>query len=115
MTYFKSDFHEQQTNLLLKKLGRSTVTEDLEYGVFAYVTGATLKAEKVEQAIDGEGVDIEKLYEIIDVFSSSEKAMIRFALQCFNSSIDDIKLSEVMRSLDDQNTQVVKQAINILY
>lgn len=34
--------------------------------------------------------------------------MIRFALQCFNGSIDDVKLSEVMRSLDEQNVKVIK-------
>ncbi len=48
-------------------------------------------------------------------FSTSEQGMIRFALQCFNGSIDDIKLSEVMRSLDDENTKMIKQAIDIRY
>lgn len=41
--------------------------------------------------------------------------MIRFALQCFNGSIDDIKLSEVMRPLDVENVKVIKQAIETRY
>ena len=49
------------------------------------------------------------------VFSSSEKNMIRFALQCFNSSIDDIKLADIMYSLDNENVKVIKQAIDLLW
>lgn len=113
--YFKSDYHEEQTKMLLKKFRKSDVLQDIEYGSFAYIVGATYKAEKIAETIDEEGIDLDKLYEIIGVFSSSEQGMIRFALQCFNSSIDDIKLSDVMRPLDDENTKVIKQAIEIRY
>ncbi|GAB2560880.1 hypothetical protein [Gracilibacillus alcaliphilus] len=68
------------------------------------------------KAIDVEGsLDVGELYEIMGVFSSSDKNMIRFALQCFNSSIDDIKLADVMHGLDGQNIKVIKQAIDLLW
>lgn len=114
--YFKSDYHEEQTNLLLEKFGKTDVLQDIEYGSFAYIVGATYKAEKIAETIDEDNtIDLDELYEIIGVFSSSEQGIIRFALQCFNSSIDDIKLSDVMRPLDDENTKVIKQAIEIRY
>lgn len=114
--YFKSDYHEEQTKMLLEKFRKSDVLQDIEYGSFAYIVGATYKAEKIAETIDEDNtIDLDKLYEIIGVFSSSEQGMIRFALQCFNSSIDDIKLSDVMRPLDDENTKVIKQAIEIRY
>lgn len=30
--YFKSDYHEEQTNLLLEKFGKTDVLQDIEYG-----------------------------------------------------------------------------------
>lgn len=116
MIYFKSDFHEEQTKILLEKFKKEDVLQDIEYGSFSYIVGATYKAKQIAEAIDEDNtIDLDDLYEIIGVFSSSEQGMIRFALQCFNNSIDDIKLGDVMRPLDDENTKVIKQAIEIRY
>lgn len=114
--YFKSELHEEQTNLLLEKMGKASLLKDIEYGSFAYIVGATYKVNQIMQTVDeNNSIDLDELYNIIGVFSSSEQGMIRFALQCFNSSIDDIKLGDVMRPLDDENTKVIKQAIDIRY
>lgn len=116
MVYYKSDYHEEQTQTILDKFKQETITQDIEYGSIAYVVGATYKAEYLIKTIDEYNtIDIEKLYEVMDVFSSSERSMIRFALQLFNSSIDDIKLSDVMHSLDEDNSKVIKQAIDLRY
>ncbi|GAF66428.1 hypothetical protein BTS2_3329 [Bacillus sp. TS-2] len=114
--FYKSDYHEEQTKLLLNKFDKPSIKSDLEYGVLAYIIGATFKAKNIESTIDNEGsIDLEQLYEIMAVFSSSEKNMIRFSLQCFNKSIDNITLSEVMHGLDDDNVKVIKQAIELLW
>lgn len=116
MIFFKNDLHEEGTKLLLVKMGKTDVLQDVEYGTFAYIVGAIYKAKQVVKVIDGDGsINLDYLYEIIGVFSSCEQAMIRFALQCFNNSMDDIPLGEVMRSLDNENTKVIKQAIEIRY
>lgn len=114
--FYKSDFHEEQTNLILNKFGLTNLFQDVEYGVFAYIVGATYKAKDIVKAIDDEGtIDIDKLDSIIEFYSSSEKKMIEFALQLFNSRLSDIKLTHVMESLDDENTKVIKQAVLIRY
>lgn len=121
--YFKNDYHEKETVQLLKKLGKfdesksidGNILQDVEYGALAYIIGATYKADFLERAFSTEGIELEKIYEIIGPYSSAEKGMIRFALQCFNSNMDDIKFSDAMYSLDGENTNVIKQAIDFLY
>ncbi len=115
-TFYKSDFHREETARLLKRLGQSTdITKDVYYGTFAYIVGATYKVSQIWDTVDEDGIDLERLLETIDPYSVSEKIMIRFALQCFNSRLDDISISDVMRHLDDENTKVIKQAIDIRY
>lgn len=113
--FYKDELHKEQTELLLNKFGISSIQEDLYYGTFSYIVGATYKTKHIAKAIYDRQIDVDEIYETIKVYSSSEKYMIRFALQCFNGSIDEIKLSDVMHSLDDVNTKIVKQAINIRY
>lgn len=116
MIFYKSELHEEETNTLLEKFGLKDVSNDIEYGSFAYLVGATGKAFHIMKFIDDENhVDVDGLLEMIGVFSSSEKSMIKFALQCFNKSFSDIILADVMWSLDETNTKVVKQAIDIRY
>lgn len=110
--YFKSEEHEAQMSRLLDKLGN----DSLEYRVFAYIVAATYKADQILKVIDDEGyIDVDEVYDVIGVYSGSERCMIRFGLQCFNGGIDDIKLGDVMRSLDSDNTRVIKQAIDMRY
>ena len=114
--YYKDKVHEEQVKCLLNKLKLEKISQDIKYGTFAYIVGATYKAKYIMKIIDEDNnIDLDMLYDEIDVYSTSEQHMIRFALQCFNYSIDDIQLGETMRSLDALNTKVIKQAIDIRY
>ena len=116
MIYFKDEVHEQQTEMLWSKLKIRDLSKDIECGTMAYVMAATYKGKQLLQAIDDEGyIDIEKVYDLIEKYSSAEIDMIRFALQCYNGSIDDITLRDTMWSLDEENTKVIKQAIDLRY
>lgn len=85
MIYFKDRLHEEQTNILLEKMGEKSVLQDIEYGSFAYIIGATYKAKDVIKSIDEHNnIDLGLLYDTFSVFNASERVMIRFALQCFN-------------------------------
>lgn len=114
--YFKDEEHKEQTFAILNAFGKESVDQDLQYGMLAYIVGATYKGNHLLKFINEYGeIDIDNFYEYMKVFSNTEKSMIRFAFQCYNNAIDDIKLSDVMWSLDAKNTRVIKQAINILY
>lgn len=114
--YFKDEVHHAQTKKLLTKFRKKNITDDLEYGALSYVVGATYKADYLLQVIDEENtIDLDILYENMKVLSHTEQSMIKFALQLFNHSVNDIKLSDVMRSLDSDNTKVIKQAIEIRF
>lgn len=114
--YFKSDLHKEQTLKILNAFNQINITGDLFYGCLAYVVGATYKADYLVKVIDADrNIDIGVLYENIQVLSHSERVMIRFGLQLFNGSIDDIKLSDVMQPLDNENIKVIKQAIDLFY
>lgn len=114
---FKSELHKKQTYDLLKKFGKEEITDDKEYGSFAYIVGATYIADSVERAIDEDDrtLDIDKIQEILGVCSGGERRMLRFALQCFNNSLDDITIGEVMSSLDEENKDVICYAIMLRY
>lgn len=113
---YKSEEHKNQCNQILQKLGLITVNQNRELGSFAYIASATYKTRYLLPALRSNGsIDVEMYYDAIEPFSSSEKAMLKFAIQCFNDSISDITIPAVFRSLDSENTFAVKQAINIRY
>lgn len=114
--YFKNPEHEQQTKIIMEKFNWPNVPLSVEYTLFAYIVAATGKAKQIVPLIDDDNyIDIDNLYKTIAPYSNSERSMIRFALQCFSSSIDQIPLSDVMCSLDSSNIKVIKYAIDTLY
>lgn len=113
--YYKDEWHEQETALLLKQMSIQSIQEDLSYGLLAYIIGSVYKAKHLKHALDKDGVDLDVLLPKLEVYSSSERAMIRFALQCFNGNIDNISLNDVMYNLDENNVRVIKQAIDLRY
>lgn len=115
MVFFKDETHKQETKSILDELGKLRLFDDIEYGTFAYVVGATGKFKQLKKVFDYDGISIGELYELMDVFSTSEKGMIRFAVQCFSNSMDDITIGEVMRPLDSENKKVIMQAIDMRY
>lgn len=113
--FFKDEYHQQLADKLMKKFGFQTLEDDREYGSFCYVASATYKENQLLKVADPSGVDLDVLNEQLSVYSNSERAMIRFALQLFSSDLDDITIPEVMRSLDEQNEKVIVQAIQFRY
>ena len=107
---FKDIHHETDFFYLIDKLNRPLT--DREYGSLAYLIAATGKTGALADLFDDEGVDVPQLQERMGVFSSSERSMIRFGLQLFNSRIDDIKLHDVFWSLDEENAKVIKSVID---
>lgn len=116
MIYFKSDLHKTHTYKTLKMFNENELENDVYVGSFAYLVGATFKADRIGKMIYDDGtIDLKGIYDEIKYYSTSEKAIIRFALQLFNSSIDDILIGDVMQSLDSKNIKAVKQAIDIRF
>jgi|SRR5699024_3734119 len=114
--YFKDEEHKEGLEFLLSKFGLSDVESDVYYGSLAYLVSATGKERKIVKTFKRDGsVDSDKYMEIIQVYSSSEQALLKFALQCFNSRLSKITIADVFYSLDSQNSKVVKQAIEIRY
>ncbi|OCX60525.1 hypothetical protein BFM98_20465 [Lysinibacillus sp. AR18-8] len=114
--YFKSDLHKEQTLKILNVFNQLSISSDLYYGCLAYVVGAIYKADCLIKNIgEDKKVDMDVLFKDMEVLSHSERVMIRFGLQLFNSNLDDIKLSDVMKSLDSDNIKVIKQAIDLFY
>lgn len=107
---FKDESHEADFWFLIEKVDRPL--SDREYGSLMYMIATSGKTDALLDLIDSDGVDVEILQERMGVFSSSERAMIRFGLQLFNSSIDDIKLADVFWSLDEENVKSVKSVID---
>lgn len=115
LVYFKSDYHEETARELMKRFGFEKLEDDREYGTFCYVTTATYKYEDLKKVADPEGLDLDKLQQIMLVYSSTEMSMIRFGLQLFNANIDDITIPDVMSGLDDENKRVVIEALKFRY
>lgn len=74
---------------------------------------ATRKVEDLAQVASPAGVNFDLLDKKLPLYSVSERAMIRFALQLLNPELDNITLPEVFRSLDEEN--VVLEAIKFRY
>lgn len=72
--YFKDEIHEEQPLSVLDKFGETNIMEDVEYGTFAYLVGATYKAERIIQCIDeNNNIDLDDLYGIIVFFHPVNK------------------------------------------
>lgn len=113
--YYKDDVHKEYTLQLLKKFGFHHLEDNREYGVFCYLASATYKKNDLEKAATSEGIDLNVLKARLPFFSSSEQAMIRFALQLFDSELDDITLPEVFHHLDEKNKKVVLETIKFRF
>ena len=114
--FFKDEWHKEDVKLMLGKFEMEDVFSNVEYGSFAYIVGATGKAKNIIKCFnETNSINTDMFYETIQVYSSSEKSMLLFALQCFNDRLSDITLADTFRSLDSNNEKVIKQAIEIRY
>lgn len=113
--FFKSDYHEEIANKLMKLCGFERLEDNKEFGSFCYVASATYKLNNLEEVVGEDGIDLDTLEQKMLVYSTSEMSMIRFGLQLFNESIDDITIPEVFSSLDEENKKVVLEAIKFRF
>lgn len=113
--FFKDEYHQELAVKLMNEFGFQNLEDDREYGAFCYVAAATYKEKDLLSIASPEGIDLDELEQKMLVYSTSERSMIRFGLQLFNSGIDDIILPEVLSSLDDKNEKVIMQSIIFRY
>ena len=111
--FFKDEIHESQFNAILDTVG----ADNIEVTTLAYLTAATYKGKRLieEKALNYKFIDDEKFLEVIAPYSSSEKGLLRFALQCYNRHYDTITLPEVLQPLDETHHKIVKNALTLRY
>lgn len=112
--FWKDDFHKKSFHMILDKM-KQNERFDCYYYSFAYLVAAAGKAKEILEYIDEEGIELDDLMNGIEVFSNSEKSMIRFALHLFNNNLGEIYFHDVVRSLDPDNYRSVLEAIQIRY
>lgn len=113
--FFKDEIHESQFNDILEAVG--TDINNIELATLAYLTAATYKGKRLleEEVFTHRYVDNEKFHEVIAPYSSSEKGLLRFGLQCYNHHLDEITIAEVLYPLDDTNLKIMKSALAFRY
>lgn len=115
--YFKSDWHKQLYNQFLAK--RDESYRDVYFKVFCYVAAATGKEQVGQVLVDNHRIDLEKLQEISGPYSSSEKALLELAIQLYNGNSlqgeSPATITDICRSLDNQNQKVVVHALTLRY
>lgn len=103
-----------QSELFDKIMHKMDVTEFDRYRVsLALLWSATYKEELLQYI--GTGIKVDEVKEVIAPYTNGEKALIRFGLQCYRENADDITLPELLESLDSENKEIVKQAIEVRY
>lgn len=108
--YFKSDEHKKLFLALKDKAGQG---DDCEYTAALYVLAALGKP--IEKYVQPGAIEFKKLKQVSRAWSSSEKALIKLAATLFNSSVWSVKVSDVFRHLDEENTRVALQGLEIRY
>ncbi len=112
---FKSEYHGEMYSEYIKRLNNS----DRFYRTFAFIAAAIGKKQIIDTLGDHE-IDGEKLIYFARGWSTSERAMIELAYQCFNGGNlffdkDEYPiyptLHDIMFSLDNANSGVVIQAL----
>lgn len=117
--YFKSDYHEELYIQYIDQLQ----SEDVYYGSFAYLAAAIGK-KSIIKALSDHSIDVGMLEEMADVWSSSERAMLEMAWQCFtgrnffedkDGEVRFPTLDHILYSLDKENTKIVIEALATKY
>ena len=108
--YFKNDAHQKQALTMKNKAGQG---DDCEYTAALYVLAALGKP--IEKYVQPGAIEFKKLIQASKAWSTSEKALIKLAATLFNSSVWSVKVSDVFRHLDEENTRVALQGLEIRY
>ena len=108
--YFKSDIHRNRFLVLKKKAGQGN---DCEYAAAIYVLSAMGKP--VEKYVQPGDINFSRMFRETHVWSSSERALTRLAATLHNAAVWPIAIYDVFYSLDEENTRVALQALEIRY
>jgi hypothetical protein len=107
--YFKDKAHQKAYETLIK----AEQVNDIKYCSAVYALAAI--GEHTKQYIRQGEIDFPALFETAEVWSPSEKALLKLAASLFNASIYPVKVDDVFRNLDKENFQAAIQAIKIRY
>lgn len=108
--YFKNDEHKELFMSLKEKAGQGN---DCEYTAAIYVLSAMGKS--VEKHVQPGAIKFLDLFKDAEVWSSSERSLLRLAATLFNASTWPVTIEDVFYSLDEENTRVALQALEIRY
>ena len=111
--FWKNESHKEDYITVMKKLESNDA--DNYYSSFAYLLTATGKSDYLMEYLKPMSVNSAKIKEAIQPYSNTERNMILFALQLFNSEMSDIKISDVFAGLDSYNHRCVLEAIQIRF
>lgn len=112
--FWKNNWHKEDYIKAMKKLDRDD--SDIYYSSFAYLVSATGKTDSLLKYLTPTGVDSFGIKdELIKPYSKTERNMILFALQLFNTEMSDILLPDVFAGLDSYNHKCVLEAIKIRF
>lgn len=104
--YFKSEKHEELFNYYLSTFSHN------EENVFWFSYLVAASGKDFEKEIKN-GVDDEAMLEKIKVFSSSEKHLIKLALNVFNGSCE-VNLKRMIEAFDEENMKVLREYLNAI-
>lgn len=116
--YYKDELHEKLTFHYSSLMGISisNLFYDKEAYVSCYILASLTTKRFDDFIIKGKKIKVRALQKKIGPYSSTEKNMIRFAVQiCCGPNVDGIPLVNVFRGLDSHNVKIIKAAINYLY
>ena len=108
--YFKSDDHKKLFLALKQKAGQG---DDCEYTAALYVLSTLGKP--ILKYIQPDGIEFSSLFNDSIAWSSSERALIKLAAALFNAARSPAYIDEVFYSLDEENTRVALQGLELRY
>jgi hypothetical protein len=109
--YYKSNEHKELFLSLKEKAGQG---KDCEYDSALYVLAA-LEKHVEEYVSKGGGIKFPQLFEDAEVWSSSERALLRLAGVLFGAGVVSVTVEDVFWHLDEENCRVALQALEIRY
>lgn len=112
--YFKNDDHEKLLFHYSSLMGIKFTDESAYAG--CYILASLVYKRFDDFIVKGKHLKVRSLQKEIGAYSTTEKNMIRFAIQLISGpNADGIPLVNVFNFLDDSNTRVIKSAINYVY
>lgn len=109
--YFKNEAHKDRFHRLIAQAGQEN---NREYTAALYTIAALGK--RVDKYIGkGGGICFPDLFEDAEVWSSSERALLKLAGVLFGASMYSVAVDDVFWHLDEHNCQVALQALEIRY